>query len=336
MRRTVENFWHPLGVERKVIRKGHPEDNAFVERSNQTDDYEFYVPYLLQAKSLNCLTPYEQLRSFGYTIPPGFCSFPPLILDHLVALKPILQYPKTVQDHVNYDPRTQSQGNKPQFRKYYRTKEAKMKHKKPASIRDGAAERLQLGAIGALGTVIALFVFLGNVSLKPAKITGRSQGILPIIDPLIVDPKIIEPPPVDNRVVQFTKTDDDEKADTIMPGINADFDESIGSDRIKRSFEDVPIPPVDAIKPRILGDLDVKYPERMIAIEAEGLVIVGAALDEGGGVFDTRVLKSSGFAELDSAAVQAVCNARFSPAMQHDKPLAVKISVPVRFNLRSH
>lgn len=211
-----------------------------------------------------------------------------------------------------------------------------MKRKKPASLRDGATERLQLGAIGALGTVIALFVFLGNVSLKPAKITGRSGEIIPIFDPLIVDPKIIEPPPVDNKVVEITKAANDEKADTIMPGINVDFDEPIGGDRIKRSFEDVPIPPVDAKKPQLIGDLDVEYPERMIAIEAEGLVIVGAALDEEGRVFDTRVLKSSGFAELDSAAVQAVRNASFSPAMQHDKPLAVKISVPVRFNLRSH
>jgi protein TonB len=218
---------------------------------------------------------------------------------------------------------------------YYKTKEVKMKRKEPRSLRDGATQRIQLGVIGALGIALALFVFLGNVRLKPADITANPTKIIPW-DPSKVDPDPIEPPKVDNKIAEITKAENDETADTTLPGISVYFDEPIGSDRIKRSFEDVPIPPVDAKKPQLIGELDVKYPERMIAIEAEGLVIVGAALDEEGRVFDTRVLKSSGFAELDSAAVQAICNARFSPAMQHRKPLAVKISVPVRFSLRNN
>ena len=219
---------------------------------------------------------------------------------------------------------------------YYHTKEVKMKRKKHVSLRDGAAQRLQLGIIGALGIAIALFVFLGNVSLKPAKITARSKRIPLIIDPLIVEPEIIEPPRVDSKVAEIIKAENDEKADTILPGVNVDFNQHIGEGRIKKTFEDLPIPPVDAIKPQLIGDLDLEYPERMITIEAEGLVIVGAALDTFGRVFDTRVLKSSGFTELDNAAVEAVRKARFSPAMQHDKPLAVKISVPVRFSLRNN
>jgi protein TonB len=210
-----------------------------------------------------------------------------------------------------------------------------MKRKKHASLRDGAAQRLQLGMIGALGIVIALFVLLGNVSLKPAKITARSQRIPLIIDPLIVEPKILEPPKVDSKVAEITKARDDETADTILPFPNIDFNHPIGDKRIKLTFENLPPPPIDAVKPQLIGDLDLEYPERMRAIEAEGLVIVGAALDTLGRVFDTRVLKSSGFAELDSAAAKAVRKARFSPAMQHDKPLAVKISVPVRFSLRN-
>jgi TonB family protein len=216
---------------------------------------------------------------------------------------------------------------------YYQTKEVKMKRKKHASLRDGAVQRLQLGVIGALGIAIAIFALLGNVSWKPAKITAGSQRTPLIIDPLIVEPRIIEPPKVDNKVAEITKAENDEKADTILPGIN-DINIPIGDDRIKQTFDNLPPPPIDAIKPQLIGDLDLEYPERMIAIEAEGLVIVGAALDVEGRVFETRVLKSSGFAELDSAAVNAVRKARFSPAMQHNKPLAVKISVPVRFDLR--
>jgi len=125
-KRTCLNFWRPLGVERKIIRKGHPEDNPYVERSHQTDDYEFYLPYLLKVKSevqfiklgawwqkvynilrthmqLNNLTPYQKLRSLGYCVGQEFCLFPTLILDKLVSLPEILASSKSVQEHIDYD-----------------------------------------------------------------------------------------------------------------------------------------------------------------------------------------------------------------------------------------
>jgi hypothetical protein len=48
--RANDYFFKPLGVERKVIRKGHSEDNPFVERSHQTDDFEFYIPHLYKGQ----------------------------------------------------------------------------------------------------------------------------------------------------------------------------------------------------------------------------------------------------------------------------------------------
>jgi hypothetical protein len=124
--RACQNFWTPLGVKRKIIRKGHPEDNPFVERSHQTDDYEFYIPYLLKMKSeldfiklsawwqkvyntvrphmeLKDLTPYQKLKSLGYSTPQEFCLFPTLILGRLVNLPETLSFPKSVQKHLDYD-----------------------------------------------------------------------------------------------------------------------------------------------------------------------------------------------------------------------------------------
>lgn len=124
--RTIKHFWQPLGVTRKIIRKGHPEDNPFVERSHQTDDYELYIPYLLKVKSelgfirlgawwqkvyntirthsgINDLTPYQKLKSLGYSTSQEFCLFPTLILDRLTSLPIILERPKSVQDHLDYD-----------------------------------------------------------------------------------------------------------------------------------------------------------------------------------------------------------------------------------------
>ncbi|NLI98995.1 energy transducer TonB [bacterium] len=204
---------------------------------------------------------------------------------------------------------------------------------KTATIREHATERMQMGVIGSLGIVVTLFLVLGNMGIKPMEIKRVSS------DPVkwngtLMDETKYTPPPINSKVVEVTKATSDDKADTTLPG-QTNFNDItlIGNDRLKRTFDDVNIPPVNAVKPQLVGKMDVRYPERMRRLEAEGLVIVGAALDEEGLVFDTRILKGSGFAELDSAAVDAVRKARFTPAMQGDKALAVKISVPVKFKL---
>ncbi len=52
---------------------------------------------------LGDLTPYQKLRSLSYTTPQEFCLSPTLILDRLVTLPEILDYPKSVQEHLDYD-----------------------------------------------------------------------------------------------------------------------------------------------------------------------------------------------------------------------------------------
>lgn len=131
--RSIDNFWKPLGIERKIIRKGHPEDDPFVERSHETDDFEFYIPHLLKIKSemqfikagawwqkvyntirphmgLDDLTPYEKLKSLGYTTPKEICLFPTLILDRLVGLPETSNRPKIVQHHIDYDQTPENRG----------------------------------------------------------------------------------------------------------------------------------------------------------------------------------------------------------------------------------
>ncbi len=100
---------------------------AFIERQHQTDDYEFYIPYLMKVKSelqfiklgqcwkkvyntlrphmeLKGFTPYQKLKSLRYFTPEEFCLFPTLISSRLVNLLEMLNHPKSVQDHIDYDP----------------------------------------------------------------------------------------------------------------------------------------------------------------------------------------------------------------------------------------
>ena len=61
--------------------------------------------------------------------------------------------------------------------------------------------------------------------------------------------------------------------------------------------------------------------------------MVEALLNLDGSVMDARLLKSSGNAMLDAAAIEAALRARFTPAMQRDKSVRVWVSQTYRFRL---
>lgn len=75
------------------------------------------------------------------------------------------------------------------------------------------------------------------------------------------------------------------------------------------------------------------YPEAVRTAGIEGSAVIEALLDLDGTVMDARVLKSSGNQQLDEAAIEAAKLAKFTPAMQRDKPVRVWISIPYRFTL---
>jgi len=132
--RNNENWWQPLGMKRKVIRKGHPEDDSFVERSHLTDDEDFYIPFLDRIKTPQelitrgvwwldyynrlrphqglpgDLSPYQYLRSKGYSLPESFCRFPAIILDTICAQPEVYQWQKVVHDQFDQDPQEISDG----------------------------------------------------------------------------------------------------------------------------------------------------------------------------------------------------------------------------------
>lgn len=124
--RNQREWWDDLGMNRKVIRLGHPEDDTFVERSHLTDDEEFYLPFLKVIKteqglisrgiwwqdyynrlrphsSLGNQSPYQYLKSKGYTLPESFCRFPCLILDTICVEPEVIEWPKVVHDQFDYD-----------------------------------------------------------------------------------------------------------------------------------------------------------------------------------------------------------------------------------------
>jgi protein TonB len=74
------------------------------------------------------------------------------------------------------------------------------------------------------------------------------------------------------------------------------------------------------------------YPDIAREAGVDGQVVVQALVGKDGRVKDTRVVKS--IPMLDQAAVDAVKQWVFKPALSNNKPVAVWVAVPVRFSLK--
>ena len=91
--------------------------------------------------------------------------------------------------------------------------------------------------------------------------------------------------------------------------------------------------------PTVIGGLEsimsrLDYPEIAKRAGVQGRVYVLAFVNEKGEVVRAEVQKGIG-AGCDEQAVKAVLGAKFKPGMQRGKPVKVRISIPIRFQLSS-
>ena len=130
-----------------------------------------------------------------------------------------------------------------------------------------------------------------------------SQQIAPVIQDLEETNIVIEAPREENIVI----------APEALPSPDA---------FIPREIEPAPITP---IRP--------EYPELARKAGIEGTVIVKILIDKEGMVRDAIVVRGVG-AGLDQAAVEAIRQTRYTPAIQNNQPIAVWVAQPVYFRLR--
>ncbi|HEY0969023.1 MAG TPA: energy transducer TonB [Opitutaceae bacterium] len=74
-----------------------------------------------------------------------------------------------------------------------------------------------------------------------------------------------------------------------------------------------------------------EFPTEMRAQRVSGVVTVSVQIDESGNVTDSSVEKSSNPA-FDPAAVAAVRKWKFKPAKKDGAAVAIRVSIPVKFN----
>jgi protein TonB len=86
------------------------------------------------------------------------------------------------------------------------------------------------------------------------------------------------------------------------------------------------------VPPRKIVDVKLVYPALALASRQEGIVILETIIDARGSVETVHVLR--GYPLLDQAAVDAVKQWRFTPALLNGEPVPVVMTVTVNFSLK--
>jgi len=87
-------------------------------------------------------------------------------------------------------------------------------------------------------------------------------------------------------------------------------------------------------RPTILRQINPSYPEDARRAGREGTVFISVLIDEQGKVLQTKLLKSSGTASLDSTVMSAARQFLFSPAEKNGKKVKVWMTLPFVFRLK--
>ena len=90
---------------------------------------------------------------------------------------------------------------------------------------------------------------------------------------------------------------------------------------------------VGITRPEILHKVAPRYTEMARRAGVQGTVIIEAIIDERGRVTNQRILRSLPMG-LDQAAMEAVQQWRFTPAMRGDKPVRVYFTLTVNFTIQ--
>lgn len=188
---------------------------------------------------------------------------------------------------------------------------------------------IRVSAAAALLIVTLMFQFLPHeTSVQAYQLKKSIETITEALPPTLEEMAKPAEAPRPATVPVAAASDDVDVATTIDPTNVVEV--------VRRTEEtDIPVVPFwkVEVKPQPINIPVPIYPDMARTAGIEGSAVVEALVDVDGSVADARILKPSGNASLDQAAVDAAMRAKFKPAMQRDKPVRVWVSIPFRFTL---
>ena len=153
----------------------------------------------------------------------------------------------------------------------------------------------------------------------PEPVTPPPEPVPPPPEPVTPPPEPVPPPPVLPRDDHISR-EPDTKPTTDPPPASA-------PEAPKQAKVDAPPRPLKTIRP--------DYPKGARQRGEEGNVDLELAINANGRVESVSVVKSSGFPELDAAAMRAAKNARFTPAKSGRVAIASTARLTITFKLTS-
>ncbi len=189
-------------------------------------------------------------------------------------------------------------------------------------------------------TSLTLFLMVGLAILFPdmkidSKSTKKVIEVVKVVDiPETHQKKRL--PPVPRPSVPIPTEDEDVPEDVTIADTELDFDAPV-VDIPRLIKNDVEVEEeilefwIVEQKPELIQRVNPVYPEMARRAGLQGQVLVAFIVTREGRVAEPQVLKGPEI--FRAAALEAVRQFQFKPAMQNDRAIAVRMTIPIRFSL---
>lgn len=167
-------------------------------------------------------------------------------------------------------------------------------------------------------------------------VTPPSEKTTPEIQ-LNPAPKPAEPPKAVKKVFGLSKdTLQGNEGSTVSVKAGNTIAKEIDQEKINpEDAESLPIPTEEYLvtqMPRLKSEVRIPYPAEARSKNIEGVVVMDILIDEKGKIRSATLVEGPGFG-LNEAALKAIYQFEFSPAVVDKKPVAVRIRYSYRFVL---
>lgn len=185
---------------------------------------------------------------------------------------------------------------------------------------------IRIGFLITLVIFILGFMFIPEFGKNPYQHEVRTIIRIDKLNPPVDIVRI--PPPQRLRFPVAAKNDKEVEEETIPTTNFIDDGKIVEVEFTPPPFVAYDVPP----EPLNLDKVKFEYPKSVVIMGVEGTVFLELWIDIEGNVRNV-ILTKSVYPALDKVALESAWKLKFSPAIQWDKPVAVRYSFPIKFIL---